>query len=259
MMDMLEDMIRDRDLLSHKVLLFLMEPGKVDKNIAGLCANKIMAKYQRPCCILTRVEKKIEPDISDEVKVTYEGSARGCDKTGVIEFKNICAETGVVSYTAGHQGAFGLGLPVESINAFIEATDEALRDTSDEAIYYVDYIYAANTVSSQHILEIAALEDLWGKDLDEPFLAIEKIKVTKDMVNVYEKKGFTLKITLPNNISLMLFKAPEELCNKLRYENTGYVEMNIVGRANKNEWNGRVSPQIFIEEYEITSTNPFYF
>lgn len=45
--------IQQENLLQHKVLLFLFQPGQVDKNIAGLIANKIMAKYQRPVCMLT--------------------------------------------------------------------------------------------------------------------------------------------------------------------------------------------------------------
>jgi len=51
----IENMIEEQNLLSHKVLLFLLEPGQVDRNIAGLIANKIMAKYQRPVCLLTKV------------------------------------------------------------------------------------------------------------------------------------------------------------------------------------------------------------
>ena len=53
-------MINEQNLLQHKVLLFLLESGEVDKNIAGLIANKIMAKYQRPVCILTKIETKIQ-------------------------------------------------------------------------------------------------------------------------------------------------------------------------------------------------------
>lgn len=98
----IEEMIEDQNLLEHKVLLFLLEPGQVDKNIAGLIANKIMAKYQRPVCILTEVQ--------DENGISYQGSARGCDKTGINNFKDICAETELCMYTAGHEGAFGLGI-----------------------------------------------------------------------------------------------------------------------------------------------------
>ena len=103
----IEQMIEDQDLLLHKVLLFLLEPEEIDKNIAGLIANKIMAKYQRPVCILTEVK--------DENGISYQGSARGCDKVGVILFKDICAATGVCMYTAGHEGAFGLGIKQEDI------------------------------------------------------------------------------------------------------------------------------------------------
>jgi hypothetical protein len=48
-------MIEDKHLLDHKVLLFLLNPGQIDRNIAGLIANKFMAKYQRPVCLLTKV------------------------------------------------------------------------------------------------------------------------------------------------------------------------------------------------------------
>jgi len=51
----IENMIEEQGLLKHKVLLFLLQPGQVDRNIAGLIANKIMAKYQRPVCLLTKM------------------------------------------------------------------------------------------------------------------------------------------------------------------------------------------------------------
>lgn len=92
-MDTLEAKLKNENLLQHKVLLFLMRPGQIDKNIAGLAANKIMAKYQRPCCILTRV--------TDGDGVRYEGSARGCDLAGVLTFKDICEATQCVNWAQG--------------------------------------------------------------------------------------------------------------------------------------------------------------
>ena len=43
---------------------------------------------------------------------------------------------------------------------------------------------------------------------------------------------------------------PDEEYNKLISE-TGYVEINAVCRCNKNEWNGNVSAQLLLEDYEI--------
>ena len=247
----IEQMIEDQDLLLHKVLLFLLEPEEIDKNIAGLIANKIMAKYQRPVCILTEVK--------DENGISYQGSARGCDKVGVILFKDICAATGVCMYTAGHEGAFGLGIKQEDIQTFIDKTDAALEDMSDETIYYVDYIYKGVNIEPQNILDIASMESFWGKDVDEALVAIENLKISASMVTVYNKKDITVKITLPNNISLMIFKAKEQDVEKLQTNNTGYVELNIVGKCNANEWLGNITPQIFIEEYEIIDSNKYFF
>jgi len=49
---------------------------------------------------------------------------------------------------------------------------------NDEAIYYVDYIYDGQKINPDNILEIANMEDLWGKDVDEPFIAIKNLKIT---------------------------------------------------------------------------------
>ena len=247
----IEQMIEDQDLLLHKVLLFLLEPDEIDKNIAGLIANKIMAKYQRPVCILTETR--------DQDGISYQGSARGCDKVGVVMFKDICAATGVCMYTAGHEGAFGLGIKQKDIQTFIEKTDAALKDMSDETIYYVDYIYKGANVKPQNILDIASMENFWGKDVDEALVAIENLKVSADMVTVYNKKDITIKISLPNNISLMIFKAKDSDVEKLQTNNIGYVEINVVGKCNANEWLGNVTPQIFIEQYEIIDSNKYFF
>lgn len=258
----IESMINDKNLLNHKVLLFLLEPGQVDRNIAGLIANKIMAKYQRPTCLLTKViEKETCPSYKTMNQygiISYQGSARGCDKVGINDFKTICAETDLTDYCTGHPGAFGVSIQEKNIDQFIAKTDAALKDMPNESIYYVDYIYKGNEINRQDLISIANMEDLWGKDIDEPFIAIQHLIIAPDMITVYQKKDNTLKITLPNGVSLVKFKATDEQCYKL--QNTdGYYEINVVGRANKNQWNGIVTPQIFIEDYQIIDSNNFYF
>lgn len=271
---LVEHLIKDNNMMDHKVLLFLMKPGQIQPEIRGLIANKIMAKYQRPCCILTETKKEIllfNPDKIDyefdptldiahggwkEEKgvyektniITYEGSARGCDKVGVTEFKDICAGTGVCEYTVGHQGAFGLGIRQENIPAFIKTTDFYLKDMASEPVYYVDYIWSANNVSSEKILDIADMNSMWGKDIDESLVAVEEIKVNKN--NITMMASNTVKIILPNGISIIKFRMPDEEYNKLYSEN-GYIIINAVCKCNKNEWNGNVSAQLLLEDYEI--------
>lgn len=144
------------------------------------------------------------------------------------------------------------------MNEFILKTDELLKNMPNEPIYYVDYIFEGCGVQPQPILDIAALEDLWGKDMDEPYIAIQKLNVSADMLTLMSPdKRPTLKITLPNRVSLIKFGSNEEEYNKLLSQ--GYITLDIVGRCNKNEWNGNISAQILIEDYNIIGESKYYF
>lgn len=290
-LEFLEKMIEEQNLLEHKVLLFLLEPGQIDRNIAGLIANKFMAKYQRPCCILTKVTEKLDyielPAYPNEIliplrlerkrvpckpytKVSYQGSARGYDKSGITNFKDICAAAPGVMFAEGHQGAFGLGIEWgyeeeehgaevngDYIIQFLEYTDEVLKDMDSEPTYLVDFIYKGENVPPQDILDVAHMDDFWGKDFDEPYIVIENLKITKDMFVVYKKKTNTAKFTLSNKINLLLFNADDEFCEL--FENNACVTINVLGQCRENEWNGYVTPQIEIKDFEIVSTNKYLF
>ena len=264
-MELLEGMIERYNLLENKVLLFLLEPGEIDRNIAGLVANKLMAKYQRPCCVLTKVTEKI----NDGTRMSYQGSARGYDKSGINNFKDICAEIPSVIFAEGHQSAFGLGIECgyleeecgaevygEGIYQFLYYTDEALKDMASEPVYKVDYIFTQNDVDENVVIEIAEMGNIWSSSVDEPLIAVQNLKITKGMLNFYKEN--TIKITLNNNVAMMLFNTNRETYEKL-YSEDGYIEINAVCRCNKNEWNGHISAQLFIEDYEILDSCVYIF
>ena len=247
-LELVEHLIKDNNMMEHKVLLFLLEPGQIQPEIRGLIANKLMAKYQRPCCMLTKTKDK---DI-----ISYQGSARGCDKVGVTEFKSLCAGTQVCNYTVGHEGAFGLGISAENIDKFISRTDEALVDMSSEPTYYVDYIWQPTDIFGQDVLDIASMDKYWGKDFEVSLIAIQNVEVTKN--NLTMMKSNTVKITLPNGVSMIKFNMPDEEYNKLYSEN-GSVTINVVGECNCNSWNGNDYPQIMIKDYEIVRSCAYVF
>lgn len=245
-MELLEKKIEKENLLDHKVLLFTLKEGQVDRNIAGLIANKLAAKYQRPCCVVT------------ETDGNYQGSARGYEISGLTNFKDVCEENGV-EWAQGHQNAFGICIAADKMEDFINNTDKALADMSSEPVYYVDYIYTGGDINPQDILTIGGLKELWGKDFNEAMVAVKDLKVSKDMVTVYRKTSNTLKITLPNKVSIMKFNATDEECEMLENQKGAYIQMDIVGSCHINEFFGNVTPQIFMEEYEITGSGKFLF
>ena len=100
MMEELESLMLNLGLLDHKVILFTLNNKELNRNIAGLIANKIANKYQRPCCILSKVEEENTNIRSTSnppqkyFKITYQGSARGYEATGITNFKTICEAAG---------------------------------------------------------------------------------------------------------------------------------------------------------------------
>ena len=101
-LEALEKMIETNHMLDHKILLFLLEPNEIPAEIRGLIANKFMAKYQRPCCLLTKGEEYSGQTMDGyRYETYYAGSARGCTLAGVEDFKQVCLDTGVVDYAVG--------------------------------------------------------------------------------------------------------------------------------------------------------------
>lgn len=246
-MEMLESRIENENLLENKVLMILIGKDEINKNLRGLIANKLMGKYSKPCCVLS-----YNPETN-----TYDGSARGCDKTGVRDFKSICEHTDCAAYATGHPGAFGLSILADRMNDFMYRTENALANIDDTAIYDIDYLFEGTSIDPQIITDICNCNELWGKDMPESMVGINKIRIKSSMITIYTKKNITIKVTLENGVCLMFFNASEELKNKML--NNAYVEMNLVGKCNLNEWNGTVTPQIFIEDYEFITAFEYYF
>jgi single-stranded-DNA-specific exonuclease len=243
-MDKLESLIKENDMLKHKVLLFTINPSDIEPAIRGLVANKIMAKYQRCCAVL-----------SDDGE-NCAGSMRGCGLTGIMDFKSICESSGVINWARGHENAAGLSIPTVNIEKFLEKTDKLLEGTAEEAIYRVDYIWDSEKVDSAKILDIADFDPYIGQGFPEPLVAIKNIHITKNDLTMM--KSNTVKIMTRAGVPIICFSMPDEEYEKLYSEN-GEVVINLIGTANKNEWNGNVSAQILMKDYEIVNSCAYVF
>lgn len=245
-LEKLEKMIQTNNMLEHKILLFLLKPGEINAEIRGLIANKFMAKYQRPCCILTYTNRNgIE---------SYEGSGRGYTKTGINSFKEILEQCPEVIYAQGHDNAQGVGIRADAAAAFLDRMDTLLANVSVEPIYRIDYDFKEIDNNNDKILTIAKMNDYWGQDIDRSFVNIN-FKITNS--NFQIMKSNTLKFTLPNGLSIIKFNGTEEEIEK--FTTKGYLEINAICKCAANEWNGNTYPQLIIENYEIIDSSKYFF
>ena len=257
-LNVIKRIIEEHNLLENKVLAIKLEPEyQVDKRIVGLVANKLMAEYQKPTLLLNRTEHTDE--ITQVKEIWWEGSGRGYDKSKLTSFKDFLQESNLVEYAEGHAQAFGAGIKDENFSDFIIYSNNALANYDFSPQYKVDFIYDQFNIKSKDILEIAGYDMLWGQGVAEPKIVIENINLTKNMVQLMSpNQRPTLKITLPQGISLIKFGSSNEEYEAL-YSELGCVTINVVGRCEKNVWNGTISPQINIEQYEIVNRTNYYF
>lgn len=244
----LEKKIKDEGLLKNKVLLLLVKPeDNIDPNVRGLIANKLMAKYQRPCAILTLTQNENGEDI-------YAGSMRGYTATGIEDFKKICEEAGVGATCIGHQNAAGLMFSADRVNDFINNTNELLKNISSDIIISCDYLFDNETIDENILIDIGYLSTIWGQDMPEPLIGLKDIKVYPENVMVMKDKHLKLMI---GSVPCIKFFA-EDLINKLRTED-GCVTIDAVGKANLNVWMGQQSGQLLLDDVEIKDREEYLF
>lgn len=254
----IEHIIEEKGLLENKILVIKLDSEfATDKNLTGLIANQLMAKYQRPVLLLNKVVT-IDETTKEEI-ISWEGSGRGYDKSKFDNLREFLNESGLTMYAEGHANALGVGITDADFIDFIEYSNEALKNFDFTPSYKVDYIFQNDDMNINDILELANLKSVWGQGVEEPLIAIERVKVYKDNVRLMSAdKNPTLKITLPNGMSLIKFRSSKEEFDSFD-SNLGCVTINIVGKCERNIWNGIVNPQIIIEDYEIVGKTEYYF
>ena len=264
-LETIERIIKEKNLLENKILVIKLDTFETDKNLTGLIANQLMAKYQRPVLLLNKVNN-VETDIDENGNtiitgpyISWEGSGRGYDKSKFDNLREFLKESGLVMYAEGHANALGVGIPDATFSTFINYSNQALANFDFTPCYKVDFIFHGDDFRGKDIVEIAELKSLWGQGVEEPLVAIEHINIhSGNVVLMSPDKSPTLKITLPNGTSLIKFKSSQEEYEKLHSE-TGCITINVVGKCERNIWNGIVSPQIIIEDYEIVGEQKYYF
>ena len=234
----LEIKIAKHDLLENKILFIRLDDEDFPSELNGLCAMKLAAKYQRPTIVAR---------LNDEGEI--KGSSRGLNESELTSFKNFMDESGFFIFTAGHDNACGVGIYDKNLAAFHEYANRELANVDfGENWYEINFErIAADQDIEQLIYNIAEHDDLWGQGNPEPLIHIKDINITQKDVQIMGKNQDTVKI-VKFGIAYMKFHAKQMLEDLAKYDE---IKLEVVGRANLNEWMGQYTPQIFISNYQV--------
>ena len=238
----LEAKIFKEGLLDNKVLFIrLDEDDEFPSELNGLVAMQLAAKYKKPT-IVARLNSE----------GYIRGSARGLNESALDSFKEFLDTTDMFEYTAGHDNAFGISIPNSRLAEFHKIANEELADIDfGEGVYDVNFVRHANSRDLEDLItNIDEYKDIYGQGFPEPLIYVDNIYITNSDISIIGKNKDTVKFT-KNGIVYIRFRAKDLIEELKGYKN---INIKIVGRANMNEWNGVFTPQIFIDNYELTES-----
>ena len=224
------------------ILVELDGCDNIPQELTGLIAMNVVTKYHKPVMIGRR-------NNNNEIQ----GSIRSDGNfAGLPSFKKFLEESGLVTYTAGHDNAAGWGLNGDKLDSLINYANSKLKAEDFENCYVVDYILDSNDYNDELLGCLAAHPEYFGNHIEEPMFIIKDIPLMNVMAMGANKDS--MKVSY-NGIDYVKFKDDafvEEVMNNRT------KKLTVYGRANLNEWMGKKSVQVFISDYELREDESKY-
>ena len=234
--------IQKEELNDNQIIFIQLdeqEEEKIPSELTGLIAMKLVQKFGKPT-IVTRLSNDNE----------WSGSGRGLNNSELDDFKGFLNDSNLFTYAEGHAQAFGLKINDSKVDKFIKYSNDKLADFNfGETSYLVDYEFTEQDFSDidAMALQLNKIKSIWGRGIEEPRIAIRDLSYTIDNVQTMGKTGDTVKIS-KKGISFIKFKDLNFANEILKYD---YGTITLIGKVQLNDWMGKKTAQVIIEDYEI--------
>ena len=224
------------------IIVELDGSDNIPQELTGLIAMNVVSKYHKPVMIGRR-------NNDNEIQ----GSIRSDGNfAGLPSFKKFLEDSGLVTYTAGHDNAAGWGLNGDRLEALLNYANSKLKAEDFENCYLVDYILDGSDYNDELLGSIGAHPEYFGNHIDEPKFVIKNIPLMS--VNVMGTDKSSIKISY-NGIDYVKFKDTNFIQEVM---NNRMQKLTVYGRANLNDWMGKKSVQVFIDDYELMEDTSKY-
>lgn len=237
--EQLEQKIFKYDLLENEVLFVRLEDeDDFPPELNGLVAMMLSAKYHKPTIVARLNEEGFD-----------RGSLRAPSNTELASFKDYLINTGLFEYAQGHDFAAGCSIYDANLATFHKKANEDFKDIDfGQNIYDVNFTREAKDKDIDKIIfDLAKYEEVWGQQNPTPLLAVKNIFITQNDIQIIGKNKDTLRFE-KNGITYIKFHAKDIIPLFQQYNE---MKINLIGKININNWMGRETPQIFIEDLEV--------
>lgn len=244
----LEAKIFKYDLLENKILLLELEDDDCfPSELNGLVATQLANKYKIPTLVGRRNSQNF-----------LRGSIRGLNDSELKNFKQFLTDSGLFDYVQGHANAAGYSIDGSKIDSLLAYANDALSSIDfGENNYDVNFAREASARDLPRlIMALGEANNIWGQNNPTPLIHVTHMMVSPSDVRIMGTNQDTVKIEV-NGVPYIRFHA-KDMIEELKEYDEPFI-MEIVGKPNLNEWMGRISPQMFIEDYEIKPISKYSF
>lgn len=231
--------IEEQGLQNNQLIIYktsLSNKEEVPKVLTGLVAMKICAKYNR-CTLVVR------PQMVDGIQY-YMGSGRGKIADGFDSLRDFLVESNLVEMAQGHAMAHGVSIKEENIDKLIEYSNSKLKDV-DFGSDVVEVCGINPPIAA--VRDFAEHPSIYGNGIPTPTFVFTTV-LGSGSYTVMGSRMDTIKF-LFNGITFIKFHA-KELIQELQ-EHEGYIDIEIAGRPQINEFRGNSTLQVIIDNYNI--------
>ena len=242
-MDLIDFKIQKDGLADNNIIVVELDGSdNIPQELTGLIAMGIVNKYHKPVMLGRR-------NNNNEIQ----GSIRSDGNfAGLPSFKKFLEDSGLVTYTAGHDNAAGWGLNGDKLDALLNYANSHLKAEDFENCYIVDYVLDGSDYNEELLGSIAAHPEFFGNHIDEPKIIIKNIPLMN--FTTMGADNSSAKI-IYNDIAYVKFKDAQFIED---VKNNRMKTLTVYGRPNLNDWMGNKTVQIFIEDYEFEEDNSKY-
>ena len=229
---------------------------KIHESIAGIIAGRVREHFNKPVFVVTNSADEDETSL-------IKGSGRSIPGYNMFEALIECDEY-LLKY-GGHEMAAGLSLDKENLNGFISAINDKCQLTEEDFVrkVWIDVPMPLAYATEELINQLSLLEP-FGKGNEKPVFATKNVKVKSLKVMganqnmcklaVMDDSGRTMDALVfasiyPAFMEFVREKYGEEQIRKAKMNIPNDIQLSIIYYPDINEYNGRRSVQIIVNNY----------
>lgn len=238
--ELLYSKIESEGLDKNKIIIVCLpekEASKISPNIVGLVAMDLLKRYNKPVLLLRESKEG----------GLFSGSGRSKDFDGLPSLLSFIRESSMAFFAEGHGNAFGAQFTTEQAEQFSHYANEKLKDLDfDNETVFVDYWFEEVPIIDEMLWSFAEKIQIYGAGIPQPKFAFTINPSTATISAIGAKKD-TLKIYY-GGVEFIMFGAGEKI---EMLKDTKGKEIVLFGRSQINEFNGRKTIQVVIDDIDL--------